>query len=492
MRSFSVCRPFLIALALVVSATGLAAQRAVNPSNRAEPATAASPNLIGTWSGALGPVPIVLHIAAKTEGGVDVTLDSPNQGAMGLVMLASLSSPTQLRATLLATVEFEGELDAAGKLVGRWTQGAVTPVQLTRVDASPTAGGPARPQQPGSFPYRAENVRYPNTPAGFDLAGTLTLPQGAGPFPAVVLISGSGPQDRDGTVLGHKTFLVLADHLTRQGIAVLRSDDRGVGASRGNAAGATSQDFAGDVRAALAYLRTRPEIRKDAIGLAGLSEGGLIAPIVAADDPQIAFVVLMAGPGLPGEEIMYLQGEAILRSNGMPQEIIDWNRGVQRRMFAVLKATPDTAVARTQLELALPPVFDALTVQDRTTLGLTTPALQNRFIASQIAQVNNAWIRYFLTYDPRPTLARVKSPVLGLGGSLDTQVPAAANLAEIRKALTEGGNKDVTTTELPSLNHLFQTAVSGSPNEYPRITETFAPAALEAISKWILEKTRGR
>lgn len=465
------------ALALVVSASSVSGQSPeTNP-------------LIGTWRGSItipaGELPMVIRVAPDPSAAnhVVVTMESPLQTSRLLPLdPATVTNGTHLAA---GTGPMRLEVDAAadGTLIGQWIQTLRYPLTLVRG------------QEPRSTPYRSENVVYANSAAGFDLAGTLTLPQGPGPFPAVVLVSGSGPQDRDGTVLGHKTFLILADHLTREGIAVLRADDRGVGASRGSAASATSQDFAGDVRAAVAYLRTRPEIRKDAIGLAGLSEGGLIAPIVAADDPQIAFVVMMAGPGVPGAEVLYLQGEAILRANGLPQKLIDWNRGVQSRIITVLKATPDTAAARMQLELALPPVFEELSAADLAMLGFATlpnNEAQRVFIDQQISTFNNAWLRYLLTYDPRPTLRRVKAPVLALGGSLDTQVPAAANLGEIRKALSESGNRDVTVTELPRLNHLFQTAVTGSPSEYGRITETFAPVALETISRWILERTKGR
>jgi pimeloyl-ACP methyl ester carboxylesterase len=485
------------ALALALFAGDLTAQRTITPNTRAEPASqvAASPNLIGTWSGTVGNLPLYLHIAAKPGGGVDVKADSPMQKAMGLPMTATLQSPTHVVAVLAGNAQFDGELDAAGKLVGRWTQGASIPVQFTRTDASPAALGTTivstRPQDPKTVTYKSENLRFTNAKAGIELAGTLTLPQGSGPFPAVVLISGSGQQDRNGTIEGHHLFWVLADHLTRQGIAVLRVDDRGFGESGGNAATATSEDFAGDALAGVAYLRGRPEIAKDKVGLVGHSEGGLIAPMASTMDPGVAFIVMMAGPGLTGEEILYAQGEAIAKAQGGSPAAVARERQVQNQMFTIVKENPDAGITQAKLDAML---HGEVAAQRPPNVPATpeTTAAENAFINSQIRMVNNPWMRYFLTYDPRPTLRRVKVPVLALNGTRDLQVISSANLPEIKKALTEGGNRDVTTTELPGLNHLFQTATTGLPDEYSVIDETISPAAMETISKWILEKTRGR
>jgi len=297
----------------------------------------------------------------------------------------------------------------------------------------------------------------------------------------VVLISGSGPQDRDETIFGHRPFLVLADHLTNRGVAVLRFDDRGVGESEGTFGTATSEDFASDVRAALSYLRSRPEIRPDGMGLMGHSEGGLIAPMVAVEEDDVTFVVMLAGPGVTGEEILYEQGELISAAAGQAPDVIAANRLLQATMFSIVE---DHSVSE-----ALPLLEAAL--RDQLPAGLTEDGA-DQFVRGQIAQVNSPWFRFFLTYDPAPALRRVSVPVLALNGSLDLQVPPDQNLPAIRSALEEGGNADITLIELEGLNHLFQPATTGSPTEYVQIETTFDSGALDRISEWVLRVTGGR
>ncbi|NJD20351.1 MAG: alpha/beta hydrolase, partial [Gemmatimonadetes bacterium] len=341
-----------------------------------------------------------------------------------------------------------------------------------------------RPQHPKPpFPYRAEEVAIPPGTPGVTLAGPLPLPQGTGPFPAVVLVSGSGPQDRDESLMGHKPFLVLADHLTRKGIAVLRYDDRGVGKSTGSFSTATSEDFAADALAAVAFLKARGDV--GAVGIAGHSEGGLIGPLAASRSADVAFLVMLAGPGLPGEEILYLQGDLIARAGGASEAQTAANRRIQEAMFGVVRTQPDSTAAVTEMQHALQETLASLPADIRRAMEaeLTPAALD-----AQIRQVNSRWFRFFLTYDPRPTLAKVRVPVLALNGALDLQVPAEANLREVEAALKRGGNADVTARLLPGLNHLFQTARTGSPSEYADITETMSPAALEAVSSWILQR----
>jgi pimeloyl-ACP methyl ester carboxylesterase len=337
-------------------------------------------------------------------------------------------------------------------------------------------------------PYRSEDVRYRSEPAGITLAGTLTLPEGAGPFPTVVLISGSGPQNRDSELFGHRVFLVLADYLTRHGIAVLRSDDRGVGDSEGVFREATSRDFASDAAAAVGYLKTRADVRRGAVGLLGMSEGGLVAPMVASGPDSVAFVVLMAGPGVPGEDILYAQSALIARAMGASEEQISFNRRLQGELFAVLKAEADPTVRARRMEEVLRGQFADVPAAERAASGLTAE-VEREWIDSQITAMGGPWYRYFLTHDPRPVLKEVRVPVLALNGSLDLQVPAGLNLPAVEAALREGGNPDVTIVELPGLNHLFQTASTGVPAEYPTIEETMSPVAMDIVARWILERT---
>jgi pimeloyl-ACP methyl ester carboxylesterase len=291
------------------------------------------------------------------------------------------------------------------------------------------------------------------------LAGTLTTPRGPGRFPAVVLISGSGAQDRDSTIAGHKPFLLLADTLARRGIAVLRLDDRGVGGSTGTVAAATSEDFAGDAVAAVAFLTTRASIDAARIGLLGHSEGGLVAPMAATRSKAVAFLVLLAGPGLTGEAIMVEQAALIARAMGATDGQIAANRSLQEQGFAIVKAEADPAVRRERL---------------RAVIG-----------DAQAAMASTPWFRFFLTYDPAMALRQVRIPTLALNGEKDLQVPAKMNLAAIDAALRAGGNTQFTTRVLPDLNHLFQTAKTGLPNEYAEIEETMAPVVLETIVDWI-------
>jgi hypothetical protein len=285
--------------------------------------------------------------------------------------------------------------------------------------------------------------------------------------------------------MGHKPFLVLADHLTRKGIAVLRYDDRGVGGSTGSFPIATSEDFTSDALEAVAFLKDRSDV--GAVGIAGHSEGGLIGPMAAARSADVAFVVMLAGPGLPGDEILYLQGALIARAEGASDAQAAANLEIQKRLFAIVRAQPDTAAAAQELRHALQEAVATLPAETRRQMEseLAPAALE-----AQVRQVNSPWFRFFLTYDPRPTLERVRVPVLALNGSLDLQVPAEENLRGVGEALKRGGNADVTTRLLPGLNHLFQTARTGGPSEYATITETMSPTALEAVSSWILERFR--
>ncbi len=332
-----------------------------------------------------------------------------------------------------------------------------------------------RPQTPKPpFPYKIENLTYQNETAKIKLAGTLTLPQGKGPFPAVILISGSGAQDRDETIFEHRPFHVLADALTRRGIAVLRVDDRGVGGSTGSVATSTSDEFAGDVMAGIAVLKLRPEIDAKKIGLIGHSEGGIIAPIVAARSNDVAFIVLLAGTGLPGDEILFMQGRLISKVMGASEKDLDRQKELQKRLFDIVKTERDTSKSGPAIRQAVKKLLSELTPEERKEAGDLEATTE-----TQIKQLDTPWFRFFLAFDPRPTLEKVRCPVLALNGEKDLQVPPKEDLAEIAKALKKGGNTRVTTMELPGLNHLFQTCKTGAVSEYSEIEETIAPAGTQ-------------
>ena len=307
------------------------------------------PKIVGPeqiWEGKLGVGPglslrIVFHVGKTADGKLMARMDSPDQGAKGLKVDAVTVDKSTMVFELKALMgKYEGKLNAEGtEAAGTWSQGGVKlPLNLKKTDKVAELRRPQTPKPP--FPYKVIDVTYPNTPGGVTLAGTLTVPEGPGPFPAAILISGSGAQDRDETLFEHKPFLVLADTLTRKGVAVLRVDDRGVGGSTGSVSKSTSDDFAGDVLAGVAYLRSRGEIDRARIGLIGHSEGGIIAPIAATRDPGIAFIVLMAGTGLPGEEILYLQGQLILKASGADEKTLKRQLDIQKSLFAILKTEP--------------------------------------------------------------------------------------------------------------------------------------------------------
>jgi uncharacterized protein len=458
-------------------------------------AAAAGPEwVVGSWAGALSlpgntSLRLVAHIELDEEGELSASVDSPDQGVTGMPVAQVGFRDGTLTLELTAIgARYVGTVGPDGALEGSWMQGGQSlPLRLERVEGD--AVGPRRPQDPEPpFPYGEEEVRYPNPGAEITLAGTLTLPEGDGPFPAVVLVSGSGAQDRNSEVFGHRLFLVLADHLTRRGIAVLRSDDRGVGESEGVFSEATSRDFADDAEAAVEWLRTHPGIDSGAVGIVGMSEGGAIAPMVAARSDAVAFIVLMAGPGLPGEEILYLQGELIGRAEGVPDEQLRWNRSLQERMFALVREEEDEARRAERMAPVLREALAELPEATRSAMGLADEAAREAWIRGQIAGTSGPWLRFFLTHDPREVLREVRVPVLALNGELDLQVPSAENLREIEAALEEAGNPDVTVRELPGLNHLFQTARTGSPAEYGEIEETMSPEAMEAVARWILER----
>jgi pimeloyl-ACP methyl ester carboxylesterase len=378
-----------------------------------------------------------------------------------------------------AGIEYEGTLGSDGISTGTFKQGGQSfPLNLSReaIEKEETV----RPQNPVKpYPYVEEEVTFENKEARIRLAGTLTLPHKNGNFPAVVLISGSGAQNRDEELMGHKPFLIIADYLTRNGIAVLRFDDRGTAASTGDFQTATSVDFSNDVEAAVKYLQTRKEINRKQIGLIGHSEGGIIAPMVAARSKDVAFIVLLAGTGIPGDQLLLLQQELILKASGISEQAWQSQSLVNRKAFDLIIQSTDTARLKLDLTSYLKQILKE--TPD------VKPEIQSEedFIRLLITQCVNPWVQYFIKYDPAVALEKVKCPVLAINGEKDLQVPAKINLEAIQKALSKGGNKKVTVKEFPELNHLFQECQTGLPAEYATIEQTFSPIALDEILKWI-------
>lgn len=385
---------------------------------------------------------------------------------------------------------FEGMLKEDGEtLEGEWRQrGRIIPIVLKRVDEVPVLRRPQDPVRP--YPYDEEEVVYENKEAGIRLAGTLTLPRTEGPFPAVLLITGAYEQNRNEEFFGHRPFLVLSDYLTRRGIAVLRVDDRGVGGSGGNFSLATTEDFAGDVLAGLEYLKSRKEIDPGRTGLIGHSQGGEIAPMVAGGAPGLAFIVLMAGPGQNGDELSLSQNRLRMAADGVPEELIDKNVVILKKVFTVFKEEGNDTIAGEKIRTLLSDFHTNLSEEEKQYLMNPEIPLSAKVETEVRSYFTSPWKRNLLAYDPKPALMKVKCPVLAINGEKDVQVPPEENLRAIEKALEAGGNRDYTIKELPGLNHLFQTAQTGSISEYAIIEETISPVALKLMGDWISEHTR--
>ena len=436
----------------------------------------------GTWGGRLqvGPAGLRLTVHLVQAGdSLRATLDSPDQGAYGLKVAAASMADSVLSLQMPALgASFRGRLRPGGEIEGTFSQGADLPLTLRR-EENPGNLRPQEPQPP--FPYRSEEVRVRNAAAGISLSGTLTLPpDSSARYPAVVLLTGSGPQNRDSELFGHKPFLLLADHLTRRGIAVLRCDDRGTGRSEGDFPAAADPDFASDAAACLRYLQGRPEIDPARVGLLGHSAGATAAFLCAADCTDVCFIVSLAGAALPGDSILLSQNRALLRLSG--QEGLWPQQYPQLRTLYDLLRRDLPAAARTDSVYrfflrALPPEQRA-------------DSLVRRRLHEQARAGASPWMTHFLRHDPAEALRRVRCPILALGGSRDIQVEAAPNLAALAAAAESGGNRRVETRIYEGLNHLFQPCSTGAVGEYGQIRQTMDEQVLEDIAAWILAVTR--
>jgi len=441
-------------------------------------------NIDGAWSGTLDIQGIKLHLVLNVNTSVDknlsATLDSPDQGAKGIpISFVSYANSVLKFAVSSAKIEYEGTLGSDSIFMGTFKQnGNTLPLNLNRstqeVKKIVHSQEPVKP-----YPYYSEDVTFENSDAKINLAGTLTLPNKDGKFPVVILIAGSGPNNRDENILGHKPFLVLSDFVTKSNMAVMRYDKRGIGQSKGKYSTATTADFASDVKAAINYLKTRKEIDAQKIGLIGHSEGGIIAPMVAANNKDVAFIILLAGTGISGDELLVLQSEMIQRASKVDEstikKVVDFNKGA----YAIVRKENNAAVLNEKLNAYFVEKLKA----DST---LKPQGMSDAdFIKPNVASLSSPWMKYFLNYNPEIILKDVQCPVLALNGSKDTQVPASVNLEAIKKGLERGKNKNVTIKELPNLNHLFQECKTGAPSEYSEIDQTFSPVALTEILKFI-------
>ncbi len=442
--------------------------------------TASAQDISGTWKGDLKvqgmELPLAFNIS-QTDGTFTATLDSPQQNAFGI----PIDKTTFVENKLTITQSQMGmEYTATytdGTFKGTFKQaGQVFPLDLTKGEKVVKKDKPQEPKKP--YPYASEEVTFENANANnIKFAGTLTLPKDVKNPPVAILITGSGPQNRDQELLGHKTFLVLSDHLTRQGIAVLRYDDRGTAKSEGDFSVATSFDFASDVEAAMAYLQTRSDVVDvNKIGLVGHSEGGLIAPIVAAKNKNVAFCVLLAGPGVSGRVILQTQSKRAAELEGIPAEDVATSQAIAVKIYDILGNYKGDTSNKQLLEL-----FEEM--KTKMTSERAKAELTDAAIKSQVKMMTTPWMLTFIGYDPQASLQKVTCPVLAINGEKDFQVLPKLNLDAIEKGLKH--NKDVTIKQFKDLNHLFQTSETGALSEYAEIEETFAPVALNYVSAWI-------
>ena len=436
-------------------------------------------DISGAWHGKLslptGSLTIVFHISQTEQDVYVTTLDSPDQGANGIkTQTASFNDSTLIIQIPVIHASYKGKLNSDNTINGTFTQGMPLPLNLKKGEAS----RPKRPQEPQPpFPYRSEEVTVRNERDGINLAGTLTLPEKGTKFPAVVMVTGSGAQNRDEEIMGHKPFFVIADYLTRNGIAVLRCDDRGTAASQGTHATATNEDFATDTEAMVNYLRSRKEINAKKIGIIGHSAGGIIAFIVAQKDPSIAFVVSLAGAGVRGDSLMLKQVELISKSQGMPDAVWQGMKPSIRNRYAILQQTDKTPEElQKELYADVTKTMSPEQLKDLNTI---------QQLSAQISSMTSPWYLHFMRYDPAQDLKKLKCPVLALNGKKDIQVDAVMNLTAIQKRITGNGNKNVTVKAYPNLNHLFQTCEKGTLAEYGQLEETINPEVLKDIIEWI-------
>ena len=432
----------------------------------------------GTWQGALETpglrLRLQLHITHDDKKQLVAALDSLDQGVSGLPATKVTQKETTINFEIPAVGgAYEGTINTAKDFItGTWTQSDV-PQKLSfiRQDQPLDLARPQNPVKP--YPYVEEDVTFPNAKANITLSGTLTTPRTSSPFPTILLLAGSGPHDRDESLAGHKPFLVLADVLTRNGYAVLRYDKRGIAASSGDYNTATTEDFANDAEAAITFLKTRRDLNMKKFAVIGHSEGGIIASILAARNPQeISWLVLLAAPGLKGEETLLLQSKLIAEASGLTDGQIAGSLAFDRQAYYLVRQEKDPATLEKKLnELVRASDMGA---------ALPPPALQ-----SQIRMISSPWFHFFLDYDPAATLKKVTCPVLALDGEKDLQVPSAENLPLLQAALEAGENKDFEVMEFPGVNHLFQHSETGSPSEYGVIQETFAPDTISKIISWL-------
>lgn len=438
-------------------------------------------NYQGTWEGKLSVgsmnLRLVFHIQAN-DSLLSASFDSPDQGARGIQFTKATFNGTTIQLQYAPNNSiFEGTLNDPKTIInGSWSQGGQKiPLSVTKTNKVQVASRPQTPKPP--FSYDTVAVTFDGGDNDVQLSGTLTVPKGKGPFPAFILLSGSGPQNRNEEILDHVPFAVIADYFTKKGWAVLRYDDRGVGESKGTFSTATTKDFTKDAVKALEFLRKYPRINPQKIGLCGHSEGGIIAQQIAGDKKSNpSFIIMLAGPALSGADILALQNKAILQASGVDTALASWYaRYLRTEVYpTVMNNLPKEQVV-SKLAEALDRMFTTFSQEELNRLGVNPTVVK-----AMMSQMTMPWLREFLQYDPQNNLHVISCPVLALFGENDMQV-----LADINKRMLQKHCPKATIHIMPKLNHLFQTAETGMPIEYGSIEETFSPTALQTMETWL-------
>lgn len=437
------------------------------------------------WEGKLHNIRLVLKIASDSSTNqTTAVFDSPDQGAMGLkISELRISKDSLIAYSSVVGGGFYGTFNKdRTELTGEWRQGGAMPLVLKKVEKVSEIKRPQTPQEP--FSYKEKEVIYHNEDKSIQYGATLTLPDTNANVPAVILISGSGQQDRDETLFNHKPFWVIADYFSRNGIAVLRVDDRGVGKTTGEVLSATSADFAEDVLVSIGFLKEQEGIDNNKIGLVGHSEGGVIAPLVALQSSDVSFIVALAGPGITGMEIMKRQMRRINDELGLDAEEAERFDQFIKMLLNLASTHSDNDELKPIFAKEMQAWLDNQPDEFLTKIGFKG-ADANSNIDQMAGRFFLPWMRYFLQYDPAPILEQIQIPVLALNGEKDTQVSAKENLAGFERSLRKAGNKNFKTMSFPHLNHLFQTAETGAVSEYAAIEETFSPEVLNVMLNWI-------
>ena len=425
----------------------------------------------GYWKGQikLGAQELEMAFDIKAiDNGFSATLDVPAQGAFDIPVDETVFQENRLNMTMSAMGATYSGILKESRIEGEFTQHGMTfPLNLEKGSKEAKQVRPQDPQPP--FDYRVTEVSFTNEKEGNTLTGTLTIPKGKGPFPAMVLVSGSGQQNRDEELMNHRPFWVIADYCARHGIAVLRYDDRGMGGSTGEVENATSLDFSYDAEAAFDFLRKQKHIDASRVGILGHSEGGIINFMVAARRPEVAFLVSLAGPAVDGVELLKEQQKAILRASGMTEEAIQFSSNTNAQLFDIIEASSSREEA------------DSLLRQLVKSWGYNEELTEQT-----VNQLAMPWMYYFLKYDPTEAIVKTNCPALLLNGSKDLQVIASQNLPAYEKIIAEHGKTNLTLHEMPDLNHLFQHCETGSPNEYFEIEETISVEVMEMVVEFVM------